>query len=135
MVANALNIDGIVKDCSNSIAIALELLQSCTKPYTPRCAMPKKCVSCFSAAVLNGFLVAVTDERPPVPSVYNLDLPQYRKCGKYGGTPQASNPVELECDNKDAIGRYVYVYLPATNYLYFCEAFVYGEREYQIFAV
>ena len=26
-------IDGFVQDCSNSIANALELLQSCTKPY------------------------------------------------------------------------------------------------------
>ena len=26
------NIDGLVQDCSNSIANALELLQSCTKP-------------------------------------------------------------------------------------------------------
>ena len=28
------NIDGLVQDCSNSIANALELLQSCTKPLT-----------------------------------------------------------------------------------------------------
>ena len=28
------NIDGLVQDCSNSIANALELLQSCTKPPT-----------------------------------------------------------------------------------------------------
>ena len=27
-------IDGLVQDCSNSIANALELLQSCTKPST-----------------------------------------------------------------------------------------------------
>ena len=26
------NIDGFVQDCSNSIALAMELLQSCTKP-------------------------------------------------------------------------------------------------------
>ena len=26
------NIDGLVQDCSNSIANALDLLQSCTKP-------------------------------------------------------------------------------------------------------
>ena len=25
-------IDGLVQDCSNSIALAMELLQSCTKP-------------------------------------------------------------------------------------------------------
>ena len=28
------NIDGLVQDCSNSSAIAIELLQSCTKPST-----------------------------------------------------------------------------------------------------
>ena len=29
-----LNIDGLVQDCSNSSALAMELLQSCTKPTT-----------------------------------------------------------------------------------------------------
>ena len=28
----SLHIDGLVQDCSNSSALALELLQSCTKP-------------------------------------------------------------------------------------------------------
>ena len=36
-----INIDGLVQDCSNSIANALELLQSCTKPWymltIPKC--------------------------------------------------------------------------------------------------
>ena len=31
-VVHADNIDGLVQDCSNFIANALELLQSCTKP-------------------------------------------------------------------------------------------------------
>ena len=31
IIENA-NIDGLVQDCSNSIANALELLQSCSKP-------------------------------------------------------------------------------------------------------
>ena len=41
-------IDGLVQDCSNSIANALELLQSCTKPskYTP-------CISTFHLISLN----------------------------------------------------------------------------------
>ena len=34
------NIDGLVQDCSNSIANALELLQSCTKPSI--------CTTCFT---------------------------------------------------------------------------------------
>ena len=29
---SAVNIDGLVQDCSNSIALAMELLQSCTEP-------------------------------------------------------------------------------------------------------
>ena len=28
------DIDGLVQDCSNSSALAMELLQSCTKPST-----------------------------------------------------------------------------------------------------
>ena len=28
------HIDGLVQDCSNSSALAMELLQSCTKPLT-----------------------------------------------------------------------------------------------------
>ena len=32
MAATGLYIDGLVQDCSNSIANALELLQSCTEP-------------------------------------------------------------------------------------------------------
>ena len=35
------NIDGLVQDCSNSIANALELLQSCTKPSTWYCMQQK----------------------------------------------------------------------------------------------
>ena len=37
-LSNYYHIDGFVQDCSNSIANALELLQSCTKPsiYRPR---------------------------------------------------------------------------------------------------
>ena len=29
----AYDIDGFVQNCSNSIALAMELLQSCTKPW------------------------------------------------------------------------------------------------------
>ena len=32
MELSVYHIDGLVQDCSNSIANALELLQSCTKP-------------------------------------------------------------------------------------------------------
>ena len=34
------NIDGLMHDCSNSIANALELLQSCTKPLILHCLHP-----------------------------------------------------------------------------------------------
>ena len=30
-------IDGLVQDCSNSSALAMELLQSCTEPWKWRC--------------------------------------------------------------------------------------------------
>ena len=33
MISHNGEIDGLVQDCSNSIANALELLQSCTKPW------------------------------------------------------------------------------------------------------
>ena len=36
------NIDGLVQDCSNSIANALELLQSCTKPSNYIFMLPQK---------------------------------------------------------------------------------------------
>ena len=39
-----LYIDGLVQDCSNSIADALELLQSCTKPSI--------CISCIVNAIV-----------------------------------------------------------------------------------
>ena len=32
MLTREVHIDGLVQDCNNSIASALELLQSCTKP-------------------------------------------------------------------------------------------------------
>ena len=36
-ILQRLHIDGLVQDCSNSIANALELLQSCTKPLIRLC--------------------------------------------------------------------------------------------------
>ena len=38
-------IDGLVQDCNNSIANALELLQSCTKPSVCYALMKKLCVN------------------------------------------------------------------------------------------
>ena len=32
ILLNCFHIDGLVQDCSNSSALAMELLQSCTKP-------------------------------------------------------------------------------------------------------
>ena len=35
----------------------------------------------------------------------------------------------LECDNPDAIGRYVYVYIPVATSLVMCEFEVFGTRK------
>ena len=44
------DVDGLVQDCNNSIANALELLQSCTEPWRYRLSMlnqynMEKCIS------------------------------------------------------------------------------------------
>ena len=39
-VVNNVHADGLVQDCSNSIAKALDLLQSCTKPSTYSYGLP-----------------------------------------------------------------------------------------------
>ena len=46
-------IDGLVQDCSNSIANELELLQSCTKPSIYIYMSTKDQYSCFMQQVIN----------------------------------------------------------------------------------
>ena len=40
-------LDGLVQDCSNSIAKALELLQSCTKPSIYHMSIQQQCKTAF----------------------------------------------------------------------------------------
>ena len=73
---------------------------------------------------LADYIVAVTTEEPPVNALMNLD--DYARCGQYEGTPaEVSN---IDCI-AGTIGRYLYVYLPSTNYLTLCEVQIYGERK------
>ena len=63
-------------------------------------------------------------DAPPVTAVDDLD--GYARCGQYGGTPPEVSTIDCTAG---AIGRYLYVYLPASNYLTLCEVEVYGERK------
>ena len=49
-------------------------------------------------------------------------------CKKYPGIPPAGEEVDMDCHN-DVIGRYVYIYIPHMDYLFFCDVKVYGEGE------
>ena len=53
--AIVLNIDSLVQDCSNSIANALELLQSCTKPSICRILVFHRCPVQMGRNMLIGF--------------------------------------------------------------------------------
>ena len=79
----------------------------------------------IAAQRLKDFRVALSDIKPPVSSGFNLDHLGYRRCGQYGGTPDAAKPARLDC-KEDAVGRYLFVYLPGTEYLTICEVEAYG---------
>ena len=63
------HINGIVQDCSNSNALAMELLQSCTKPWLSvlHCAIGMSverssfinCPLCWNTSVTGGFLAQI----------------------------------------------------------------------------
>ena len=73
--------------------------------------------------------VAASDISPPVADGYHLLNYEYRRCGKYEYIPHYA-PTTIEC-HKQAIGRYVYVFLDTygNKQLALCEVEVYGERE------
>ena len=77
------------------------------------------------------FIVDASDIKPPIPSGNNLDHRGFRRCGQYEGTPPASAPAVVNC-GEDAIGRYVYIYVPATGTVQLCEAEVYGSRKWLV---
>ena len=82
-----------------------------------------------TANVLTNFYAVASSLRPPVPSGYSFDHYGYRICGQFDGTPLASNPATIVCDNDDAIGRYAFVYINGKNALYLCEVEIFGERK------
>ena len=78
---------------------------------------------------MSNYIVVATDIRPPTGAGYNLDHTGYRRCGQYDGQPPMGMASYLECDNPNAIGRYVYVYLPTTTSLIMCEFEVFGVKK------
>ena len=83
--------------------------------------------ACNSTSVerLDNYIVVVSMDKPSVTTATGLD--DYARCGQYEGTP--SEVSTIDC-TPGTIGRYVYVYLPSSNYLTLCEVEVYGERTY-----
>ena len=75
--------------------------------------------------------MVLSDNRPPVKSGYDLDYEGlgYRKCGAFPGAAMAGMPNRLDCAD-GAIGQYLYVYLPVSDYITICEAEAYGTRKY-----
>ena len=49
----------------------------------------------------------------------------FKLCKKYPGVPPAGQEVDMDC-GKELSGRYVYIYIPRVDYLYFCDVKVYG---------
>ena len=82
----------------------------------------------ITAQRLKDFRVVASDFKPPAPSGYNLEHEGYRECGRWKGIPAAGKVATLKCDEK-AIGRYVYIFIPGTEYLTICEAEIYGLRK------
>ena len=52
----------------------------------------------------------------------------FKLCKKYPGIPPAGQEVDMDC-GKELSGRYVYIYIPRVDYLYFCDVKVYGAGE------
>lgn len=73
--------------------------------------------------------MTASDFEPPASSGYNFDHIGYRECGQFSGTPTAGMPTEIECDEL-SVGRYVYVWIPSTQYMTLCEVEIFGTRKY-----
>ena len=91
--------------------------------------MGSPCLFLTTVTRTKDYIVQLSDFRPPLPSPYNLDHQGYRYCGQYEGTPLAGEKTYLEC-NAEAIGRYLYIRLPNSDYMTICEVFAYGLRKY-----
>ena len=80
----------------------------------------------FAAHRLKDFTVVVSDLAPnTVNSGKILTGSDFKLCKKYPGVPPVGQEVDMDC-GKELSGRYVYIYIPRVDYLYFCEVKVYG---------
>ena len=107
-------IDDLVQDCSNSIANALELLQSCTKPLKSSCSVLIALYLCVSAAptvvlVAPGRLTLTTQPahvtvRPPLGQVLPL-LHLLGCCGDYSNInlKELQNTVVISCRDLNVV--------------------------------
>ena len=82
----------------------------------------------FVESSQSNFIIAVTDERPPV--MYYYDLDHMDRCGQYDGIPAKGYMQNtIKCKER-TYGQYVYYYIPASNHVRLAELKVYGVREY-----
>ena len=81
----------------------------------------------FPASYLTDVAVTVSNVEPPPVSNYDLDHYPWKRCGQFYGTPQDASVMTISCNNTQAIGRYVYIYLERENYMNLCEVEVFGE--------
>ena len=55
---------------------------------------------------------------------------KYKRCSQYVGAAKDNRKLYMNCDNA-VEGRYLYLYLPASNVLTMCEVEAYNESEYK----
>ena len=77
---------------------------------------------------MRNFIVVLTENQPPVSSGTQLDMPGFNRCGQYSGTPQDYEVATIQCAD-GVVGRYLYIYIPHSEYLQFCEVEVYAPGE------
>ena len=86
---------------------------------------------CLAAQRLNGYVVAVSDQAPPVVSGQDIKKAPgiYSYCGKLDRKTRASGREILNC-NKAVKGRFLYIYLERADYLTMCEVKVFKDCKY-----
>ena len=83
----------------------------------------------ITAHRLEDFTAVVSDRSPDtLTSGKSLTESDFKICKKYPGIPPAGEKVNMDCD-KEVSGRYVYIYIPHRDYLFFCDVEVYGVGE------
>ena len=78
---------------------------------------------------LANFRVVLSSIQPPVIDGRILESHDFRPCASYRGVPPAGKFSTLKCTEDGAIGRYMYLYLPARQYLTACEIEAFGIRK------